>query len=59
MKGKMAPADFGEGAIMFWKRKRIGLALRAGGAKGLAHLGVLLLLICPFVNVECDFFELS
>jgi hypothetical protein len=55
----MAPADFGEGAIMFWKRKRIGLALRAGGAKGLAHLGVLLLLICPFVNVECDFFELS
>jgi predicted acylesterase/phospholipase RssA len=28
-------------AIMFWKRKRIGLALGGGGARGLAHIGVL------------------
>jgi len=27
--------------IMFWKRKRIGLALGGGGARGLAHIGVL------------------
>jgi len=26
---------------MFWKRKRIGLALGGGGARGLAHIGVL------------------
>jgi len=31
-----------EGAdIMFWKKKRIGLALGGGGARGLAHIGVL------------------
>ncbi len=28
-------------AIMFWKKKRIGLALGGGGARGLAHIGVL------------------
>jgi NTE family protein len=28
-------------AIVFWKRKRIGLALGGGGARGLAHIGVL------------------
>jgi NTE family protein len=28
-------------AIMFWKRKRIGLALGGGGARGIAHIGVL------------------
>jgi NTE family protein len=28
-------------AIMFWKRKRIGLALGGGGARGLVHIGVL------------------
>jgi NTE family protein len=27
--------------IMFWKRKRVGLALGGGGARGLAHIGVL------------------
>ena len=27
--------------IMIWKRKNIGLALGAGGARGLAHIGVL------------------
>jgi NTE family protein len=27
--------------MMFWKRKRIGLALGGGGARGLAHIGVL------------------
>jgi len=27
--------------IMFWKKKRIGLALGGGGARGLAHIGVL------------------
>ena len=27
--------------VMFWKRKRIGLALGGGGARGLAHIGVL------------------
>lgn len=26
---------------MFWKRKRVGLALGGGGARGLAHIGVL------------------
>ena len=26
---------------MFWKGKRIGLALGGGGARGLAHIGVL------------------
>jgi NTE family protein len=26
---------------MFWKRKRIGLALGGGGARGIAHIGVL------------------
>jgi NTE family protein len=30
-----------KGAIMFWKRKRVGLALGGGGARGLAHIGVL------------------
>jgi NTE family protein len=30
-----------DAAIMFWKRKRIGLALGGGGARGLAHIGVL------------------
>jgi len=29
---------------MFWKKKRIGLALGGGGARGLAHIGVLRLL---------------
>ncbi len=29
---------------MFWKRKRIGLALGGGGARGLAHIGVLRIL---------------
>jgi NTE family protein len=29
---------------MFWKRKRIGLALGGGGARGLAHIGVLAVL---------------
>jgi NTE family protein len=28
-------------AMMFWKKKRIGLALGGGGARGLAHVGVL------------------
>jgi len=28
-------------SIMFWKKKRIGLALGGGGARGLAHIGVL------------------
>ncbi len=28
-------------AIMFWKKKRVGLALGGGGARGLAHIGVL------------------
>jgi len=27
--------------IMFWRKKRIGLALGGGGARGLAHIGVL------------------
>jgi len=27
--------------MMFWKKKRIGLALGGGGARGLAHIGVL------------------
>lgn len=26
---------------MFWRRKRVGLALGGGGARGLAHIGVL------------------
>ncbi|MBM4325340.1 MAG: esterase, partial [Deltaproteobacteria bacterium] len=26
---------------MFWRKKRIGLALGGGGARGLAHIGVL------------------
>ncbi len=26
---------------MFWKKKRVGLALGGGGARGLAHIGVL------------------
>ena len=30
-----------DAGIMFWKRKRIGLALGGGGARGLAHIGVL------------------
>ncbi len=30
--------------MMFWKKKRIGLALGGGGARGLAHIGVLLVL---------------
>ena len=30
--------------MMFWKRKRIGLALGGGGARGLAHIGVLAVL---------------
>jgi NTE family protein len=30
--------------MMFWKKKRIGLALGGGGARGLAHIGVLRLL---------------
>jgi len=29
---------------MFWKKKRIGLALGGGGARGLAHIGVLMVL---------------
>jgi len=29
---------------MFWRRKRIGLALGGGGARGLAHIGVLRML---------------
>jgi len=29
---------------MFWKKKRIGLALGGGGARGLAHIGVLRML---------------
>ena len=29
------------GLSMFWKKKRIGLALGGGGARGLAHIGVL------------------
>jgi NTE family protein len=29
---------------MFWKKKRIGLALGGGGARGLAHIGVLYVL---------------
>jgi NTE family protein len=30
--------------MMFWRRKRIGLALGGGGARGLAHIGVLMVL---------------
>ena len=30
--------------MMFWKKKRIGLALGGGGARGLAHIGVLMVL---------------
>ena len=30
--------------MIFWKRKRIGLALGGGGARGLAHIGVLMVL---------------
>jgi NTE family protein len=29
-----------ETPIMFWKKKRVGLALGGGGARGLAHIGV-------------------
>ena len=27
--------------MIFWKKRRIGLALGGGGARGLAHIGVL------------------
>jgi NTE family protein len=30
--------------MVFWKKKRIGLALGGGGARGLAHIGVLMVL---------------
>jgi len=30
--------------MMFWKKKRIGLALGGGGARGLTHIGVLMVL---------------
>lgn len=30
--------------MMFWRKKRIGLALGGGGARGLAHIGVLMVL---------------
>jgi NTE family protein len=30
--------------MMFWKKRRIGLALGGGGARGLAHIGVLMVL---------------
>jgi NTE family protein len=30
--------------MIFWKKKRIGLALGGGGARGLAHIGVLMVL---------------
>jgi NTE family protein len=30
--------------MMFWKKERIGLALGGGGARGLAHIGVLMVL---------------
>ena len=30
--------------MMFWKKKRIGLALGGGGARELAHIGVLMVL---------------
>ena len=26
--------------IMFWKKRRVGLALGGGGARGLSHIGV-------------------
>lgn len=37
----MVKQSLEETTIMFWKNKRIGLALGGGGARGLAHIGVL------------------
>ncbi|MBW2066154.1 MAG: patatin-like phospholipase family protein [Deltaproteobacteria bacterium] len=37
---------------MFWKRKRIGLALGGGGARGLAHIGVLRVLEREAVPID-------
>lgn len=37
---------------MFWKRKRIGLALGGGGARGLAHIGVLRVLESEGIPID-------
>ncbi len=37
---------------MFWKRKRVGLALGGGGARGLAHIGVLRVLEKEGIPIE-------
>jgi len=38
--------------IMFWKRKRVGLALGGGGARGLAHIGVLRVLEKEGISID-------
>ena len=37
---------------MFWKRKRVGLALGGGGARGLAHIGVLRVLEKEGISID-------
>jgi len=37
---------------MFWRKQRIGLALGGGGARGLAHIGVLKVLEQEKINVD-------
>lgn len=37
---------------MFWKKKRIGLALGGGGARGLAHIGVLRVLEREGISID-------
>jgi NTE family protein len=35
------------------ERKRVGLALGGGGARGLAHIGVLQILECEGIPIDC------